>query len=329
MADDEPVSFDEHGDFDEFKAYITTPDVTREQLLPRLVHPEADDDGAVHIEIHIGKTAQELIQHHRDTTTPITKNSKIHPRLFIVVDTTDLDNRGVLLVALDEYHGFNDAVRGPVEEKRDELMSLSIANDDWSTARQISDEDKPEAVPKKYFVVYNLLSDREAFDEAFEKLNSGLSEVNVQDDENDENMEADVDFGDEEGEGNDDTNEQDDDEWEDEEEAEDEEIGEDEEKDEESWDHYYKAFKPEVQNLSNIKDTHRSRALEHNQDPNMFAIIDGKYESQGTLIIRVSPEEDSFRCKDDVAGEILRWIFISFMSWDEAKAFVTRLNEDS
>ncbi|OBS25990.1 hypothetical protein FPOA_06520 [Fusarium poae] len=328
MADDEPVSFDDHGDFDEFKAYITTPDVTREQLLPRLVHPEADDDDAVHIEVHVGKTAQELIQHHRDTT-PITRNSKIHPRLFIVVDTADLDNRGVLLVALDEYHGFNDAVRGPIDEKRDELMSLSIANDDWYTAKQISDQDKPEAVPKKYFVLYNLISDQDAFYKAFERLNRGLSEVNVQDEENEENMDSDVDSGDEDGEGNDDTNERDeDDEWEDEDEDEDEEMGEeeDEDEDEEGWDHYYIAFKPEVQTLSNVKDTHRNRAIENNQDPSMFAIIDNEYESQGTLIMRVSPEDDSFRCKGDVAGEILRWIFISFMSWDEAKEFVTRLN---
>ncbi|KAF4987069.1 hypothetical protein FDECE_15623 [Fusarium decemcellulare] len=324
MADDEPISFDEHGDFDEFKAYITTPDVTREQLLPRLVHPEDDDSDAVHVEIHIGKTAQELIQHHRDTT-PITRNSKIHPRLLIVVDTKDLDNRGVLLVALDEYHGFNDAVRGPIEEKRDELMSLSVSNDDWYTAKQISDEDKPQAVPKKRFAVYNLLSDQMAFDEAFEKLNSGLSEVHVQDDENDENMETENDSGDEEGEGIDDTNEQDeDDEWEDEEE--DDEMGEEEDEDEEGWDHYYKGFKPEVQTLSNVKDTHRTRATENNQDPDVFAIIDDEYASQGTLIMRISPEEDSFRCKGDVAGEILRWIFISFMTWDEAKAFVARLN---
>ncbi|KAL6353105.1 hypothetical protein LRP88_13593 [Fusarium phalaenopsidis] len=265
MADDNPISFDEHGEFDEFRAYITTPDVTREQVLPRLVHPEADD-GAVHVEVHIRKTAQELIQHHRDTT-PITRNSQIHPRLFIVVDTEDLNTRGVLLVALDEYHGFNDAVPGPIDEKRDELMSLSIVNDDWYTAKQISDEDKPEAVPRNRFTVYNFLSDQGAFAEAFEKLNSGLSEVHVQEDESDENVETGVDSGDEGGEvidDTDDTDEQDeqdeqdeDSKWENEEEDQsDDEMGEEVAEDGEGSDHHYKAFKSEVQIVFNIKDIH-------------------------------------------------------------------------
>ena len=141
----------------------------------------------------------------------------------------------------------------------------------------------------------------------------------MQDEQIDENKEAVVNSGDEEDEGNVGINEQGDDgEWEDEKE--------DEDADEEGWDHCYTAFKPEVQTLSNIRDSHRTQAIEHNQDPNIFAVIDSEYENQGTFLMRVSPEEDSFRCKGDVAGEILRWIFISSLSWDKVKTFVARLN---
>lgn len=58
----------------------------------------------------------------------------------------------------------------------------------------------------------------------------------------------------------------------------------------------------------------------------MFGVIDSEYENQGTFLMRVSPEEDSFRRKGDVAGEISRWIFINSLSWDKVKAFVARLN---
>ena len=126
----------------------------------------------------------------------------------------------------------------------------------------------------------------------------------MQDEQIDENKEAVVNSGDEEDEGNVGINEQGDDgEWEDEKE--------DEDADEEGWDHCYTAFKPEVQTLSNLRDFHRTRAIENNQDPNMFAVIDGEYESQGKILMRVSPEAGSFCCKGNVTGEILRWFLLA------------------
>ena len=92
----------------------------------------------------------------------------------------------------------------------------------------------------------------------------------MQDEQINENKGTVVDSGDEEDEGNVGMSEQGDDgEWEDENE-----YGDD---DEEGWDHYYTAFKPEVQTLSNVRDFHRTRAMKkNNQDPNMFAVIDGE-----------------------------------------------------
>jgi len=42
------------------------------------------------------------------------------------------------------------------------------------------------------------------------------------------------------------------------------------------------------------------------------------------LIVQLEPERDSFRCKGEVAGEVLRWIFVNLMTWDEAKEFAGR-----
>lgn len=113
------------------------------------------------------------------------------------------------------------------------------------------------------------------------------NEDNVQDEQIDENKETTVDSDNKEDKGNVVMNEQgDDDEWENE--------SEDDDDDEEGWDHCYAAFKPEVQILSNVRDSRRTRAIENNQDPNMFAVIDGEYEYQGTFLMGVSAEEDFF-----------------------------------
>jgi hypothetical protein len=56
----------------------------------------------------------------------------------------------------------------------------------------------------------------------------------------------------------------------------------------------------------------------------MFVVIDQEYEAEGFLIMRVTPERDSFRCKGEVAGELLRWIWINLMTWDGAKAYAAR-----
>jgi hypothetical protein len=328
MADE--LTFEEHNSFFAFRAYITVPDVTRETVLRHLVHPDADDDEGVLIEVCIGKTVQSLIQHHVENT-PIRRDSDIHPRMFIVIDSTDLQERGVLLVGLQQYHGHNDAVRGPIEEMRDSLLSMSIANTDWWEEKPIRADSSPKAVPKQWFTAYSLHGDQTTFDEAFVKLNEGLYDVHVDEDEDDEvemEMEAvetpdddarsdvsisshlvEVTSGDEAG-GDD-------------HQGDDQEVIE-EADDDPDMGNFYKASKPDTSDLDQIAQGHETHAQQHKQEPNMFVIIDNDFETNGFLIVRVVPERDSFRCKGEIAGELLRWIWIGFMTWDETKAYAAR-----
>ncbi|KAH7369013.1 hypothetical protein B0T11DRAFT_278022 [Plectosphaerella cucumerina] len=325
------VTFKEHNSFFAFRAYVTVPGVTRETVLRHLVHPDADDDEGVLVEVCIGETVQSLIQHH-DENTPIRRDSDVHPRMFIVIDSTDLQERGVLLVGLQQYHGHNDAVRGPIEEMRDSLLSMSIANTDWWEEKPIRADSNPKAVPKQWFTAYNLHDDQTKFDEAFLKLNEGLYDVHVDEDEDDEmemEMET-VETPDDDAlsdvsisshlvevTGGDEAVGDDDDQGDDEEAIE-------EAEDDPNMGNFYRAFKPDTSDLDQIAQGHATQAQQHKQDPNMFVVIDQEYEAEGFLIMRVTPERDSFRCKGAVAGELLRWIWINLMTWDGAKAYAAR-----
>lgn len=86
----------------------------------------------------------------------------------------------------------------------------------------------------------------------------------------------------------------------------------------------YKAAHTDDRDIRHVMDNHSSYVQENRVDPSLFAAIDGEYETEGPLIVRVKPDQDSFRCNGEVAGEILRWIFINFMTWDEAKSFAAR-----
>ncbi|KAM0324450.1 hypothetical protein ACHAQA_008232 [Verticillium albo-atrum] len=333
--DDQSLSYEEHNAWFSFRAYITVAGVTRESVIAHLRHPDADDDENVLTEIRLGETTQSLIQYHRENT-PIRRDSDIHPRLFIIVDSADVQERGVMLVALQEYHGYNDAVRGPIEDVRDQLLSMAIGNDEWWTMKQIGNDDNPKAVPIKWFTAYNLHPNEETFETAFRKLNDGLYDVHVLEDEDymamaiaatgatdgtdgtEDNAASEGSIGSPaEGENadnqmiNSENGEQ----------VEEEEELVQEEEDPENVNDFYKAFKPEVRSLDEVMDGHAAQAQENTQDPDMFAVIDEEYETQGVLIVRVSPEKDLFRCKGEVAGEILKWVFINFKTWDEVKAF--------
>ena len=63
--------------------------------------------------------------------------------------------------------------------------------------------------------------------------------------------------------------------------------------------------------MKRVGITVRTRVIENNQDPNMFAVIDGEYESQGKFLMRASPEAGSFRCTGNVTEEILRWFLLA------------------
>ncbi|KAK5729226.1 hypothetical protein LTR15_002368 [Elasticomyces elasticus] len=76
--------------------------------------------------------------------------------------------------------------------------------------------------------------------------------------------------------------------------------------------------------LDEILSQHREIASRVNLSADLFAAIDERYKTEGALIARVPPGQDSFRFKGPAAGEILGWIYLGFMTWDEAKDFAGR-----
>lgn len=87
---------------------------------------------------------------------------------------------------------------------------------------------------------------------------------------------------------------------------------------------YHKGVRPDSRDLTQITRAHPSYARSNGLDSDMFAVIDDKYLGEGALFVRVDPSNDSFRCRGPVAGELFAWIFMRFMTWDEAKAFAGR-----
>jgi hypothetical protein len=74
--------------------------------------------------------------------------------------------------------------------------------------------------------------------------------------------------------------------------------------------------------LDEIIQHHAAYAESQNLDPTMFAVVDTPaWETEGILIVRIQPEVSSFRREILLAGEMLNWIFIGFLTWDEAKAW--------
>ncbi|KAL6401310.1 hypothetical protein AUP68_15178 [Ilyonectria robusta] len=72
----------------------------------------------------------------------------------------------------------------------------------------------------------------------------------------------------------------------------------------------YKAAHTDNRHIRHAMDNHASYAQENRVDPSLFAAIDGEYETEGPLIVRVKPDQDSFRCKGEVAGETLRSVLL-------------------
>lgn len=86
----------------------------------------------------------------------------------------------------------------------------------------------------------------------------------------------------------------------------------------------YRAVRPETVDLNDVIAQHPSYTRENHLSPDSFAAIDERFGSEGPVLVCVGEETDSFRCKGPAAGEILRWIYVGFMSWEEAKGFAER-----
>ncbi|KAH6876736.1 hypothetical protein B0T10DRAFT_585128 [Thelonectria olida] len=264
--------------FQHFKVYVTA-DLDHDAVINALCDDDEEDAGNFKLETLRGQKTQDLIQRHRNRAQ---EQPYAHPTLFLVFDTEDLDERGVLLVSLDEYHGFDDAVRYPPEDANSYISSLSIENEDWYTLRQDVPDEKNKASPVNWFALYNLLpsSQHDKFTDAALAMNSGTQYLGI--DEPEEHLDVD------------------------------------------ELPKLYRAIRPDRSDIGVICDRHASLAENSALCMGQFAAIDDDYKIGGALIVQVKPQRDSFRCKGEVAGELLRWIFINLMDWDEAKEFARR-----
>ncbi|TDZ99608.1 hypothetical protein C8034_v000019 [Colletotrichum sidae] len=318
---------DYDGQYYAYKVYVTC-DVSRDTIVQALTDDGEEELDKITVESRSGQTTQSVITHHRENTT---RGGKEHPSRFLVVDSADLEGRGVLLVSLAEYHGFNDGLRFAVKEARDNINSLCVANDDWFTFRESIPAQKTDTVPVKWYALYNLLpaDQQEDFDAAFAKMNEGVQMVGVSDDEAEAaEAEGEGGAGSDVGSGSpgdvevendaDASMEEPDEEQGDVSDGADDEVA---ETVEDELPKFYKAVTAEGRDLEQIIDQHSSYANENRLDSERFAVIDKEYKKQGPLILRIKPETDSFRCRGDVAGEVLRWMFVNLMTWDEAKSF--------
>ncbi|KAF7556642.1 hypothetical protein G7Z17_g1287 [Cylindrodendrum hubeiense] len=296
---------DDDGSYYEYKVYVTVSELTHDTVIESLFGDGDEDADEVTVEMLHGQTTQAVIRHHRHNTL---KGGDKHPKLFLVFDLTDLDGRGVLLVSLDEYHGYDDAVRFRAKEARDYITSLCVSNENWFTLRESLPNQNTDAVPVERFALYNLLPDHKGdFDLALAKLNEGLQLIGVSDEEPDAD-------GDSEGSTRD---------WEDVDDSDDakepapgeEEVEEIEEQsdneeaeserqadDDDEFPTLYEAAHTESHDIEHIVDYHVSYAQDNMLDPSLFAVIDKEFETEGPLIVRVAPSHDLFRCRGEVAG---------------------------
>ena len=83
--------------------------------------------------------------------------------------------------------------------------------------------------------------------------------------------------------------------------------------------------------IDEIKTMHVGIAKENNLDQDYFIIIDQSWETEGLLFVKLQPEDkeeelqrgnDEFRhpATSVKAGELLNWIFMGLMTWEDAKA---------
>jgi len=225
-----------------------------------------------------GLSAQEICRHHQEN---VHAGGKIYTASFLIVDDTEAELEGVLVVELAPYHGFWDAVRTTPDNAGNLVASFSIGNTDWYEMRYSCNDGLP--VIEDRFALYDLLTDGTGnFKTALNAMNEGVQELGL-----------DPEYANEPGLPG-------------------------------VVRPCHKGIRPESRDLAQITQGHPSYARSNGLDPDMFAVIDDKHDEEGALFVRPNPSNESFRCRGFVAGEILLWIFMRFMTWDEAKEFASR-----
>ncbi|KAI6833122.1 hypothetical protein KC332_g6642 [Hortaea werneckii] len=284
---------------DRFMVYNTC-GVTSSEINTRL---SEDTQGSVHEDKYQIRdpqgTAQAVCQFHRENVQPRCESE--FKNLFVIFDRKEAVQQGVLVVNLAPEHGYPDAVRELPGNAIETIASLSIGHTCWLEHQETDEEHKTELVPQDWFALYNSMSDKAEFSKAKTMMNCGVQYIGAEEDE---------------------------------EEDEDEDKEDDEIQDaNEGWSHedspvpsreFYHGVKPDTTLLDEIVSKHREVASRENLSADFFAAIDERYKTDGALIARVAPGKDFFRCKGPAAGEILGWIYLGFMTWDEAKDFARR-----
>ncbi|GAB7337618.1 hypothetical protein MBLNU457_g2916t1 [Dothideomycetes sp. NU457] len=286
MGDALPSS-DEHPDQHamDFRVYISA-DIDLEKVYDLLENERTEDGGIQGFEINlvVKGLSAQEICKHHQET--VRPGGKIYTTLFLIFDDPDPEAKGVLLVELGEYHGFWDAVRCMPDLAVMEIASLSIGNTDWYTQREQWEYETVFDIINYHFALYDLLTDGN-FKTALDAMNDGVQGLHANSDLELSDDEIDTGLP-----GVSRT--------------------------------YHKGIQPEDRDLAQISRHHPSYARANGLDPEMFAVVDDKYTEEGVLFVRLDPGNESFRCKGLVAGEIFAWIFMRFMTWDEAKAFASR-----
>ncbi|KAI7224924.1 hypothetical protein KC330_g9222 [Hortaea werneckii] len=289
---------------DRFMVYNTC-GITPSEINTRL---SEDTQGSVQEDQYqirdIEGTAQTVCQFHRENV-----RSRCEPEfkdLFVVFDRKEAVQQGVLVVNLAPEHGYPDAVRELPGNAIETIASLSIGHTYWLEQQETDKEHKTELVPQDWFAVYNLMSEEAEFSKAKIMMNRGVQYIGAEEDEEeeeDEDQENDDEENDQSEDGNEDGSQKD---------------------SPVLPREFYRGVKPDTTVLDEIVSQHREIASRDSLSAEFFAAIDERYETDGALIARTSPGQDSFRCKGPAAGEILGWIYLGFMTWDEAKDFAGR-----
>lgn len=230
-----------------------------------------------------GHTALEVVQHHQD----VVKANNIYVlEYIIIIDRPDVAKEGVLIVHISPEDGFIDAVRQPASEAANIPPSLSISNTDWIDERIDISPKRKNYYPINWFAVYNLLppTRQEAFQSALFFLDDGMTSLcyGLDSDEDEPNNKRQI-----------------------------------------NREYYCPVnMDGEERNLDQTIAKHAQYARAHNLDPIHFAVVDDtEWEEKGILFVKVIKDDsvDRFRRKGPTAGEMLNWIFVGLMTWEEAK----------
>ena len=271
-----------------FKVYDTTGSDNPQEVIHQISGYQGDE--TFRLESLPGQTAQRTIQHHRDS---VQHDDEYYNNLFLIVDRPNVSEQGVMMVNLEAYESYFDGVRVEANAAGDAVGSLSIVNTDWSENRENYSDEKTNLYPFDWFALYNRLPSQEvvSFNSALKAMNDGLGVLDLDDEDDDDDDDNDDDDGGRQP------------------------VAQRE---------YYRAVKvTDDKNLNQIIADHAQYAETHNLDPNMFAVVDdADWKSKGMLMVKVTPEGvDMFRRKGPAAGEMLNWIYIGFMTWEEAKTW--------